>query len=281
MLDGLNAAIQYIEEHLADEIDYGQAAGYAHCSEYHFKRLFSAVVGMPMSEYIRRRRMTLAALEIRDSEARLIDIAIKYGYRSADAFSRAFSGIHGVLPSEARNQSVSLNAHPRIQFQMTVQGKAQLHYRIVDRPAFRIVGMGEEVSMETSVFHITLFERIDEDSLNEQLKSLEDEPVFPGILHVTRCITDERSRYIVAVSTRETAPEGYESHELADATWVVFSLDRPTTECMLETWERIYTEWFPDGDFEVADAPEFIRCTHEDAAWEIWIPITRATQDKK
>ena len=103
-LSNMNKAMEYIEEHLAEEIDYSEISKIAYCSEYHFKRMFSFLAGISLSEYIRRRRLTLAALDLKDNDLRIIDVAVKYGYNSADSFSRAFHSLHGILPSEARSR---------------------------------------------------------------------------------------------------------------------------------------------------------------------------------
>lgn len=96
----MNYAMAYIEEHLTEEIDYSEISRIAYCSEYHFKRMFSFLSGISLSEYIRRRRLTFAALDLKDRNLRIIDVAVKYGYGSADSFTRAFYSIHGILPSE-------------------------------------------------------------------------------------------------------------------------------------------------------------------------------------
>ncbi|RFZ75703.1 AraC family transcriptional regulator [Lacrimispora amygdalina] len=112
-LSSMNNALSYIEEHLIEDIDYSKVSKIAYCSEYHFKRMFSFLSGLSLSEYIRRRRLTLAALDLKDRDLRIIDIAVKYGYNSADSFSRAFHSMHGILPSEARSENTQLKAYPR------------------------------------------------------------------------------------------------------------------------------------------------------------------------
>lgn len=113
-LRSMNNALEYIEEHLTEEIDYSEVSKIAYCSEYHFKRMFSFLAGISLSEYIRRRRLTLAALDLKDRDLRIIDVAVKYGYNSADSFSRAFHSLHGILPSEARSENTQLKAYPRM-----------------------------------------------------------------------------------------------------------------------------------------------------------------------
>lgn len=121
-LSSMNNALGYIEENLTGDIDYSEISRIAHCSEYHFKRMFSFLSGISLSEYIRRRRLTLAALDLRDSNIRVIDVAVKYGYRSADSFSRAFYSMYGILPSEARSENIQLKAYPRMTFQLSIKG---------------------------------------------------------------------------------------------------------------------------------------------------------------
>ena len=110
LLDGMNIALDYIEDNLDGKIDYAAAARAACCSQYHFQRIFAAVTDIPLSEYIRRRRLTQAALELQNTDSKVIDVAVKYGYQSADAFTRAFSNMHGCTPSRAREQGIRLKA---------------------------------------------------------------------------------------------------------------------------------------------------------------------------
>lgn len=114
LLKNMNGALKHIEENLTNDIDFKEVARMAFCSEYHLKRMFSFLAGITLSEYIRRRRLTLAAFELNDSNEKVIDIALKYGYKSPDSFARAFQNLHGITPSEARNNGHSLKAYPRM-----------------------------------------------------------------------------------------------------------------------------------------------------------------------
>lgn len=141
----LNKAINYIEENLTNQIDYQEVVKIACCSEYHFTRMFSFLAGITLSEYIRRRRLTLAALELSQSNIKIIDAALKYGYNSPDSFSRAFHSMHGVNPSEARVHGQSLKAFPRMSFQLTIKGGNEMNYRIENKESFHIVGIKKRV----------------------------------------------------------------------------------------------------------------------------------------
>ena len=137
MLDRLNEAMAHIERHLDQKIEVADLARIALTSEYHFRRLFSALAGMPLSEYIRRRRLTVAGADVLAGERTLLDVAVHYGYGSAEAFARAFHAVHGVGPGEARRTGAALRAQPRMSFRLTVEGSGSMEYRIVTRTRSR------------------------------------------------------------------------------------------------------------------------------------------------
>lgn len=145
LLEKMNEALPYIEENLTDDIDLKEAARRAFCSEYHFKRMFSFLADVTLSEYIRRRRLTLAAFELNNSNIKVIDVAIKYGYSSPDSFTRAFQGLHGITPSEARSNGQALKAYPRMTFQLSIKGGNEMNYRIEEKEAFHIIGIKKRV----------------------------------------------------------------------------------------------------------------------------------------
>lgn len=132
----MNAALHYIESHLTEEISYAEAAKKACCPAQHFQRMFAFVTDVPLSEYIRRRRLTLAAFELQHSTSKVIDIALKFGYESPEAFARAFQQLHGTTPTKARNIGTTLKAYPRITFQFVLKGAAEMNYRMEKAEAY-------------------------------------------------------------------------------------------------------------------------------------------------
>ena len=140
-VERLNDAICYIEEHLTDKIDYEQLGRIACCSSYHFQRMFTYMAGIPLSEYIRRRRMSLAAVDLQGKSMKILDVAGRYGYNSPTSFNRAFQSVHGVAPSAVKSEGTPVKSFPPLTFKITVKGVEEMNYRIETKEAFRIVGV--------------------------------------------------------------------------------------------------------------------------------------------
>ncbi|MDE6892356.1 MAG: AraC family transcriptional regulator, partial [Lachnospiraceae bacterium] len=145
-VDRLNESMEYIEAHLSDGIDYEQLGRIACCSAYHFQRMFTYMAGVTLSEYIRRRRMSLAAVDLQGGGEKIITVAQKYGYQSPTAFNRAFQSVHGIAPSAVKEEGVALKSFPAMTFKITVKGADEMNYRIETREAFRIVGISVPLS---------------------------------------------------------------------------------------------------------------------------------------
>jgi len=143
-LDSMNEAMAYIEAHLSDRnngIDYVEIAKAACCSSFHFQRVFPFITGITLSDYISRRRLTLAAFDLQTSDIKVIDVALKYGYESPEAFSRAFKLLNGVMPISARDNGTILKTFPRLSFQIMIKGDTEMNYRIEEKEAFEIFGL--------------------------------------------------------------------------------------------------------------------------------------------
>lgn len=287
LLKNMNSAIRYIEDHLADEIDYKEVARRAYCSEYHFKRMFSFLAGISLSEYIRRRRLTLAAFELGDQNVKVIDIAIKYGYSSPDSFTRAFQQLHGITPSEARHNGHSLKAFPPMSFQLSIQGGSEMNYRIVEKEAFRIVGLKKRVPIIFNGVNpeiSAMWQSLNEEKIKE-LKGLSNvEP--KGLISASTNFSEERmeekgelDHYIGAATTSE-CPEHLSSLEVAAGTWAVFEAVGPFPSTLQNVWGRIYSEWFPSSSYQQVEGPEILWNESKDVSSpnfrsEIWMPVMK------
>lgn len=287
LLTNMNGALKYIEEHLTSEIDYKEVAKRAYCSEFHFKKMFSFLAGIPLSEYIRRRRLTLAAFELKDSNNKVIDIAIKYGYNSPDSFARAFQSLHGVTPSEARTQDHSLKAYPPMTFQLTIQGGSEMNYRIVEKEAFRIVGITKRVPI---IFHgvnpeiAAMWQSLNMELIQtfKQISNIEPMGIISASTNFSEGRMEEKGEldhYIGAATTNE-CPENLASLEVAASTWAVFESVGPFPETLQNIWGRIYSEWFPSSSYEQVEGPEILWNEGKDTTSptfrsEIWIPVVK------
>jgi len=287
LLKNMNGAIKYIEENLINEIDYKEVARIAFCSEYHFKRMFSFLAGISLSEYIRRRRLTLAGFELKDSNIKVIDLAIKYGYNSPDSFTRAFQNLHGITPTEARNSSIPLKAYPRMTFQLTIKGGSEMNYRIEEKEAFRIVGIKKRVPILFNGVNpeiASMWQSLDSDKRNE-LKNLSNVEPF-GLLNVSTNFSEGRMEekgeldHYIGVATTKECPEHLTKLEVSASSWAVFEAIGAFPSALQDVWGRIYSEWFPSSNYEQTEGPEILWCEEKDITSpafksEIWIPILK------
>jgi AraC family transcriptional regulator len=276
-LENMKQAIDYIESNLDREISYTRIAQIALCSEYHFQRMFGFLIGVPLSEYIRRRRLTLAAFDLQNGNEKIIDIALKYGYNSPDSFSRAFVAMHGIIPSRARKKGISLKAFPRITFSLSLKGVVEMNYRIEQKDSFAIVGLkrrfsnveglGENIGKmwaETPADTIGLLSGFGDGLVG----------VYSGMYE------DNTTDYYIAAITDKDCPKTMCKLEIPSLTWAVFEITGSLPVAMTGIWGRIFSEWFPTSGYEHAEAPEVEwyskgDMTASDYKSEIWIPVVK------
>ncbi|GLC90369.1 AraC family transcriptional regulator [Lysinibacillus piscis] len=287
MLKKMNEAVAYIEENLTNTIDYQEIARLAYCSEYHFRKMFSFVAGISIAEYIRRRRLTVAALELRNNNRSIMDIAIKYGYSSADSFTRAFQHLHGITSSEAKNNGQLLKAYPRISFQLSVKGAIEMNYRFEDKENFRIVGIQKRVPIvfegeNTEITDMLKMLNMEDITYLKRLSNIEPMGIIQASTNFSEGRMEEKGEldHYIGVATTHEYTGDFVQLEVSACTWVVFDAIGPFPQTLQETWGRIYAEWFPTASYEQCEGPEIVRHTSTDFSSptftsEIWIPVKK------
>ncbi|MEU8881959.1 AraC family transcriptional regulator [Streptomyces hydrogenans] len=285
MLEGLNRALDHIEERLDGDLDVAELAGIATTSEYHFRRLFSALAGMPLSEYVRRRRLTLAGAEVLAGERTLLEVAVRYGYGSGEAFARAFRAVHGVGPGEARRTGAALTSQPRMSFRLVVEGNSSMKYRTVARDAFRIVGDRARVPLVHEGENPAIAAQIrglGQEALGRLAALSAGEPA--GLVSAVVHLAESREEgveldhwYGVVTGAGAGAPEPYEALDVPAGTWAVFENEGPYPQALQYLWRDVFTEWFPSNPYASRPGPEILSVRPSEdwttARAELWIPV--------
>jgi AraC family transcriptional regulator len=287
-IERLNKALNYIEENLTDHLDIRDIAGAANTSHFHFQRMFAVITDLTVAEYIRRRRLTLAAKEIQQGKE-ILETAVKYCYESQASFTRAFSKLHGFTPGKAREPGVKLRAYPPLTFNISIQGVHGMEYEIRDMGKFEIAGI---VRKMTSVDGQNLkeiprfWQKIDE---NEDFLRLKKENNKNGTLKgsfVGACMDFEKEEaeefnYMIGLEPDEkTNLSGLEKRVIPPLTWAVFPGTGKMPDAIQKVWKRIFSEWFPATEYVHAEGPELeiylpMEENSDEIPFEVWIPIVK------
>jgi len=273
----MNAALAYVEDNLTGEIDHKILAKIACCSSYNFFRMFSFITDVSLSEYVRRRRLTLAALELQNNDIKIVDLALKFGYDSPVSFSRAFQVLHGVTPSEARVDGVNLKAYPRLSFQISIKGEKEMDYRIESKEAFQVFGIedvfvaeaGLATAMGTSKNEhelrkpSDLWDECHANGTYEKLAAAAgDLPAFVGKdLCKVHAACDYRETeegtfpyMLCAFRSSNSKADGYTIADIPAHTWAIFPTGKfEWDDCgtvLGSLYKRIFSEWLPTSNYE-------------------------------
>lgn len=276
-IEHLNQVIEYIEKHLTDKIDSEKLAEIAGCSIYHFQKTFFYMTNMSVNEYIRKRRMSLAAVDLQNSQTKIIEIALKYGYESPTAFNRAFQSVHGYAPSLVRKNNLIVKSYPAIKFTLSIQGNDVLSYKIIKKEQFRITGKSCPLSKHLEENFQQIPNEWNEALANntlEQLSNLMDQEPY-ALLGVSIHHLDDW-RYMIAVKSNKTDDE-FDDYMIPAATWAIFS-GQGTNQSLQDLERRVITEWLPTSGYQYAEIPDievYIRADPTDAIYEYWLPVVK------
>ena len=293
---GMQKAIDYIEDHLTETIDYDDVAAQSYSSSYHFQRVFSILCGFTVGEYIRNRRLTLAGAELAMGDAKVIDVALKYGYESPDSFAKAFQKFHGLLPSQARNNGSNLKSFSRLVLKFSLEGGSIMNYRIEEKDEMILTGYkrhfigvpGEREDQEKEMYIKTRALQYILQALSGSLETNFDIITNVGDDGYDFYIAYQLSEYYRNNLNKdgvlgEEFARYFENVRIPKCTYAVFETERCAfpTEIFLDLRKKIAGEWLPNSGYQLADAPELV-VTHwfrgdkkNQRYRELWIPIEK------
>jgi len=281
-IERMNAAINYIEEHITEELDFSKIAQIAFSSAYHFQRMFVCMAGIPLSEYIRRRRMSLAVADLKSDNAKIVDVAHKYGYSSPTAFNRAFKSVHGIAPSLIKQDGVHVKSYPPISFKITIKGVEGMNYRIEKKDAFRIVGISAPLDPELENNYelvSQMWQVAEKNGTISKLSALMEGPPT-SLLGVMVCNESvEEWRYFAAVSSTKEIDSTLEEYIIKPYTWAIFSGEGSDSDAIKNLGMRVITEWLPTSGYEYDNGPDIEVYLSEEpgnSKFEFWMPVKRA-----
>ena len=279
-LNGFKDSLEYIEDNLRGDIDYDIVARKAMLSKFYYFRMFQIVTGTTLAEYIRNRKMSLAAKEIKETGQRILDIALSYGYGSQEAFSRAFKAVQGITPAQVRKPAAKLKAYPPISFQLQLKGDVEMDYSIVKKDSIGLLGISRPISSQggTNFKEIPLFwQETMQDGTWQKLMPIADDKKYPGCFGV--CMnydsSEDKFDYVIGVSSKAESGD-YKSFSIPADTYAVFG--PVALDTLQDLWKRIFSEWLPATEYEIADGPqiEYYPPTNDNqVVCEVWIPIKK------
>lgn len=284
-ITGISKAIDYIEEHITEPTDYARAAKEACSSPFNFQSVFALLCGYTLGDYVRMRRLTLAGEALLSTDAKVIDVALKYGYDSPESFSRAFTRFHGVSPSAVRKDA-AIRSFSRICVKLILTGGSIMEYRIEKKQAAKIICRRREFTKPGDDYtnrEIPEFwnECGRDGSIQKLCGYIKDSAQFKGLLGVcfSTEMTDSGFPYgIGAEYDGESDPQDFKIVEISAYTYAVFTVRGRMPDAFRETYRKICTEFFPQSGYEYGNGVEIeaypsADVQNPDYTCEIWIAV--------
>ncbi len=289
MLAALNHLVDAVEDAAAEQVDVAAVAAEHGTTEHHLRRMFSSLAGMPVSEYVRRRRMSLAAADVAKSSDDLLTIAVRHGYGSTEAFGRAFRAVHGVGLTDARRNGGPFRSQQLLRFRLTVEGNTPMHVRIIDQPAFRLVGHATRVPLIYEGVNPHIQAHVAAIPMAEHLRLRGLSNASPGgLLQISDELDPEGSEgsgltymHGVAITDDTPAPDDLESIAVPAGSWAVFTTEGPHPQALQERWAATAAEWFPSNAWRLRPGPSIVAVLEHNADFttatcDLWQPVERA-----
>ena len=289
----IQQAITYMEEHLMEKINYEDVAKHVHTSCYEFHRAFSFLSGMTVNTYIRNRRLSLAGREIVETDAKITDIALKYGYETPESFTKAFTRFHGVAPKFAREESAKLVLFNPLVIKISVEGGKSMDYRIVQTKEQKFIALvrnfrNEIINDETNHDIPDFWKECHNKNLVEVIYNLRPEGKrdLYGLCSPTQK-GEDMFKYGIGVlideetmdfDTDEMKKAGYCIWDVKPGTYVVFDCIGENGNCIGDTWAKFYKEFLPQMGYETEEATDYeiyFEKGRKGLFCELWIPVRK------
>lgn len=289
-ITGIQQAIEYVEDHIMETVDYEEAAKRAYASSFHFQRIFSIVCGFTLGEYIRWRRLSMAGKELLCSDEKIIDLALKYGYDTPEGFSRAFTRFHGIAPSQVKTNSAVLKSFSRLSVKLILSGGTMMDYRIETKQAFKMVMKKKGISAKQELTPVEIsgfWQQCNTDGTILALCSymLEDS-MLDGVLGVCfgKEAAQEQYPYAIGVmyNGAEVREKEFAVEEIPAHTYAVFPCVGSMPEAFTKLYQQISSEFFPVSEYQPCGGPDFEVYPSEDISspdyyCEIWVAVEKKT----
>lgn len=281
-IESIGEAINYIEENITEEISIEKIAKHILISPFYFQKGFSMLCGFTVGDYIRQRRLAIAGSELVSSEAKIIDVALKYGYDSPDSFTKAFTRFHGITPTAARKDGALIKSFAPLKISFTLKGGSIMDYKIVEKEAFTVIGVSRKFTYDEALSEVPKF-------WSEYYKS-GNIPAVCGMYGVNFDETMEGKEFEYLIvddyDGKSEIPDGLIVRTIPAFTWAIFPCVGAMPNSMQSTNKKIFTEWLPNcKDYEFAagyniemysDIRDYPKGTQDEKYYsEIWIPVKK------
>lgn len=281
-IESISKAIEYIEENITEDISLDDISKVSYISSFYFQKGFSMLCGYSVSEYIRKRRLSLAGNDLIHTDEKIIDIALKYGYDSPDSFTKAFIRFHGVTPTVVRKKGATIKEFVPLKVNLDLKGGYTMEYKIEERDSFKVIGLSKTIKYETAY-----------EDVPKIWKSFIMKSTFKNInskygINIDSTMSCNEFEYIICddYNSDMKIPKGFVIREIPKHTWVIFSCVGPSSKSIKETNEKIFKEWLPNSNnYEIADGyniemysnPKDYKNGVNDEKYycEIWIPVKK------
>ncbi len=288
-ITGIQRAIDYVEDNIMDSIDYDEVAKRAYSSSFHFQRIFSILCGFTLGEYIRCRRLSLAASELLICDEKIIDIALKYGYDTPESFSRAFTRFHGISPSQAKHNSIVLKSFSRLSVKLILNGGNTMDYRVETKKSFKLVMKKKKVSCKQELTTVEISEFWKQSSMDGTIpalcKYIPEDNIFENcIVGVSfgKDATDEEFPYAIGAMYNGNPIEekDFIVEQIPEHTYVVFPCVGKMPEAFQKLYQQIYSEFFPTSEYQPCGGTDFEAYPSADVSspdyrCEIWVAVEK------